>query len=170
VDTPELTTARLVLRPLLPATAAALRDGDRDLAERLGGLTLPDSWPNADLINMLPLQAGLPEQLLQWGIWLIIEAESQTVIGSIGFLGPPDSGGLVEIGYDVIAERRRRGYLTEAAGALIERALDEPGVIGVVARCAPDNVASIRSLERLGFNESARSTAYLYWRLWRPLS
>jgi RimJ/RimL family protein N-acetyltransferase len=36
------------------------------------------------------------------------------VIGDIGFRGPPDAAGIVEIGYSVVAGRRRRGYATEA--------------------------------------------------------
>src|SRR5262245_2609495 len=43
------------------------------------------------------------------------------------------------------------GYASEAAHALVDCALAQDGVDAVVAGCAPDNIASVRTLERLGF-------------------
>ena len=37
-----------------------------------------------------------------FGIWVMIERGSQSVVGDIGFMGPPDTDGSVEVGYSVI--------------------------------------------------------------------
>ena len=79
------------------------------------GAILPDAWPLADLLGVLPMQAAATPDQERFGIWLIVERDTNTVVGDIGFHGPPD-GGRVEIGFSVIPDRRRRGYASEAAG------------------------------------------------------
>jgi [ribosomal protein S5]-alanine N-acetyltransferase len=70
-------------------------------------------------------------------------------VASAGFVGRPKDGE-VELGYGTVSEHRNRGYATEAAAALVGWALGQPGVERVVARLAPDNVASVRVLEKAG--------------------
>ncbi|MBA3401976.1 MAG: GNAT family N-acetyltransferase [Actinobacteria bacterium] len=62
-------------------------------------------------------------------------------------------------------DRRRRGYATEAALALVDWALRQPGGSSVVAGCDNENVPSIRTLERIGFVCSGESDGQLRWRL-----
>ncbi len=161
-------TERLLLRPLPPEAAAALLDGDREAAATVAGALFSPDWPNPDLFGVLPAQGTLPPDEIHWGIWLMIEHATSTVVGSLGFIGRPDLGGLVEIGYDVVPDRRRRGYLVEAASALIDWALAQPEVNAVTARCETDNTASIRSLRRLGFAQVARAGGRFHWRLPPP--
>ena len=94
----------------------------------------------------------------------MIEGESKTVVGDIGFLGAPGADGSVEIGYSVIPDRRGRGYATEAARALVDWALRQPEVTTVVAGCDNDNVPSIRTLERLGFVRTGEADGQVRWR------
>jgi len=63
----------------------------------------------------------------RFGIWLMIERDTDTVVGDIGFMGPPDDGS-VEIGFSVIPDRRRLGYASEAAGRLVAWALEQPEI------------------------------------------
>jgi ribosomal-protein-alanine N-acetyltransferase len=98
-------------------------------------------------------------------VWVIIERETETVVGDIGFIGPPGVDATVEIGYSVIPDRRRRGYATEAARALVDWVLREPGVREVVAGCDNENVPSIRMLERLGFARTGETNGQIRWRL-----
>jgi len=93
----------------------------------------------------------------------MIERDSGCVVGDVGFIGPPDEAGSIEVGYSVISDRRRRGYATEAAGAIVEWALSQPGVRDVVAGCDADNVPSIRTLERLGFRRTGEANAHISW-------
>ncbi len=50
-----------------------------------------------------------------------------------------------------------RGYATEATRGLIDRAFADPRVERVIATTLPDRVASIRVVEKLGFERSAGS-------------
>lgn len=162
-------TARLELRPL-PAAAAAALPLDREQAAQLLGVRLPPDWPLPELVDLLPGQAALEPRDQPFGIWVLVERETGTLIGDAGFLGPPDTAGLVEIGYSVVPAARSRGLATEAAGALVTWVLGEPGVCGVVARCERDNVPSVRTLERLGFTRTREQDGELHWRLDRTPS
>lgn len=64
-----------------------------------------------------------------------------------------------EISYWLRAGATGRGYMTEAAGALADAALAEPGVLAVQILVDPDNRASARVPERLGFALRERRVA-----------
>ncbi len=69
------------------------------------------------------------------------------------------SGGRgAELGYSIEADRCGRGYATEAAGALVDH-LTNQGVQRWSASTHPDNTASVRVLERLGFGHEGRTVA-----------
>jgi RimJ/RimL family protein N-acetyltransferase len=58
----------------------------------------------------------------------------------------------VEIGYSVLPEFEGRGFATEVVRALVSRACSEPRVVRVIAHARPDNLGSIRVLERCGLS------------------
>ena len=148
----------------MPQAAAAALPGDRDGAARLIGAKLSTTGRCRPLLDVLPRHSALDEDSVQFGVWLMIERTSDMVIGDIGFFGPPGEERTVEIGYGVVPDHRRRGYATEAAGALAGWALRQPGIDSVVARCDVDNEASIRTLERAGFERTAEDADQLRWR------
>jgi len=96
-------------------------------------------------------------------VWVIVERESSTVVGDIGFFGPPDAAGVLEVGYSIVPDRRRRGYASEAASALVTWALDQPGVEAVVAACDANNAASILTLDRVGFRRTGEADGRVLW-------
>jgi RimJ/RimL family protein N-acetyltransferase len=159
----ELLAERLRLRPL-PAGVAAMIPEDRAGAGRALGAALCAEWPDSHLLGPLERQAGLSAGSECFGIWVMIEREGGNVVGDVGFHGPPDQAGAIEIGYSVIPGRRGRGYAAEAAGALVAWALSQPGVQTVVAGCLPDNVASARTLERAGFRRTGARDGETRWR------
>jgi [ribosomal protein S5]-alanine N-acetyltransferase len=137
---------------------------DRDRAAQLLDLTLATEWPLPDLLDVLPLQARLAPDDERYGVWLIVERETRTVVGDVGFTGPPGVDGSLEIGYSVVPDRRRRGYATEAAHVLVDWAVREAGVRAVVAGCEPDNLPSVRALEGIGFLRTGELNGQLRWR------
>lgn len=160
-----ITTPRLELRPL-SAAAAAVLSADRAAAARIIGAVLPDSWPQADLVGVLPAQAAATRDGEHYGIWLMVESATGTVVGDIGFHGPPDALGTVETGYSVIPERRRTGYAAEALEAIVRWVLGQPGVHAITARCDATNEPSIRILRRSGFRQTGTDPeGLLVWRL-----
>jgi ribosomal-protein-alanine N-acetyltransferase len=128
------------------------------------GARLDAEWPGPDLLGVLPRQAAASPETERFGIWVIVERDSGTVVGDAGFHGPPDDRGTIEIGYFVVPGRRRRGYATEAAGALVEWATAQPPVRSIVAGCARDNVPSICTLERVGFLRTGEANGEIRWR------
>ena len=116
-----------------------------------------------DVLDILPVQASADSEGERFGVWVIIERATASVVGDIGFLGPP-ADGVVEMGFSVVPERRRQGFASEAAAALVEWALREPGVEVVIARCDSGNDASIGVLQRAGFVRTAEDDGVISWR------
>jgi ribosomal-protein-alanine N-acetyltransferase len=139
---------------------------DLGRAEELLGATIPEGWPDAELVEILP---GCLERLeadpatLGDGVWVIVARELRTVVGSAGFLGPPDQDGAIELGYGIHPEHRGVGYATEAAAALVRWGLARDGVLRVAARCADTNAASIRVLEKAGMHRIGVSDGMIGW-------
>ena len=158
----ELLTDHLRLRPL-PEQAASALPADRETASRLLGAQLEDEWPAPPLEGILPRHAALSRDGERFGIWVMIERGSESVVGDIGFRGPPGDDGSVELGYSVIAGRRGRGYATEAARSLVSWAASQNGVRCIVAGCEEGNVASIRTLERAGFQRTGVAGNEIRW-------
>lgn len=142
----ELTTPRLVLRPLTLVEARTIRSG-----ELLSGVRFDGGYPLPDTYDGLGLFVRHGDE--RWGFSLVVRSEDGTVIGEIGFVGPP-GGGAVMIGYAIVPSARRQGYATEAIAALSDWALAQPEVSEVRAQTLPDNEGSIRALLRAGFEET----------------
>ena len=95
-----LETQRLKLLPFtLELKKATLAERAR-LAEMLE-VKIPDAWPGADLLEALPFFIEAMEQDPLGLVWdgIIIHKADQIAIGGIGFHGPPNEAGRVEIGY-----------------------------------------------------------------------
>lgn len=158
-----ITTPRL---RLLPATAAIARAeiDDRERFGRLLDAAVPDNWPPETLGDALAFFLRLLEENPSWSGWLGWYAvttgasEPATLIGSVGYKGPADANGDVEIGYSVLPQYQGLGYATEMAGALAERARRAAGVRRVLAQTADDNASSKRVLEKLGFEAVGSGT------------
>jgi ribosomal-protein-alanine N-acetyltransferase len=146
-----LTTARLQLALMDAGTVRAL----------VAGRWLPgwaQDFPaegDVDIAGVLAREGVPVGPDAVFGPRLVVERSTGEVIGTAGFFGPPRHG-LVEIGYGIVPSRQRRGYATEAARALIELALAQPGVSEIVAHAEPGNAASIRVLERNGLTHAGR--------------
>ena len=162
-----ITTARLHLVPcsLDVARAAVVR---RVELERVLGASVPDDWPTRDLLDLLPFYAdrlAADPNWLGWGVWLMIHVPTQTLVGDLGFKGPPDEAGTVEIGYGVLPAFQRQGYATEAVQSLVHWAFEQSNVQRIVAECLADNIPSIRVLERIGMQPLPPEGEMLRWEL-----
>ena len=101
---------------------------------------------------------------------MIIERASKSVVGDIGFIGPPAADGTVEIGYSVIPACRSRGYATGSSlRVLVDWALAQPGV----SRSFP--VATTGMCPRFAYSSASASSALrdgrpFGWRLDGPIA
>lgn len=102
--------------------------------------------------------------MLGWGVWLVVNKETEEFIGDIGFKGKPNDERVVEIGYGLIPSAHGNGYATEAVAELVNWAFSS-GVTTVIAECHIDNMASMRVVERLGFKKKIVENAMVYWKL-----
>ena len=73
-----------------------------------------------------------------------------------GFTGPPDARGSVEIGYSLLPEWQGQGHGTELTAALVAWAFSHARVHRVLAVTSPILPASIRVLEKNGFQPMCR--------------
>ena len=99
------------------------------------------------------LRESAPVDVWLHGYWLL-ERESETAVGAVGFKGPPDADGMVEIGYGVVPSREGRGYATEAAAAVVAFAFAQPDVKTVRAHTLPK--ASAEFFSKTLWNPVAR--------------
>jgi RimJ/RimL family protein N-acetyltransferase len=96
------------------------------------------------------LQAYIREQYgyYECGLWAVIRKSDNRLIGKAGLV--PDLSGDYALGYHIFTPFRRQGYAKEAC-RLILHYLDEEYGGQAIAYVMPDNLASIRLLEMLGF-------------------
>ena len=159
-------TARLTILPLtLDLARAAVRD--RAELARLLDARVPHDWPGPDFAGYLPTLVELLAHDAELGRWvrLAVQTSERLLIGDMGFHGPPDEQGTVEIGYSIVPASRRQGYASEGVQALIAWAFDQPQVQRIIARCAPDNAASRRILEKAGLRQVGVADPLLHWEL-----
>lgn len=95
--------------------------------------------------------------------WLAVVTAERFGAGLIGFKGTPDAHGEVEIGYGIDPAYRKKGYTTEAAGALIDWALQQPSCLAVTAWSDRENRASARVLEKVGMTMSKETPEQFCW-------
>ncbi|MET8681658.1 GNAT family N-acetyltransferase [Streptomyces sp. NPDC004647] len=150
-------------RLLLRAGRVTLREHTaEDAAELMDyqscGLVWIDGVPGAETAGAAGMTVRAAVEGLHrppWGMFAILRSHDLTALGTIGFHGPPDDGGMVEIGYDLSVSARGAGWATDAARLLTSWALGEPGVVTVLATTQPGNLPSQRVLERTGFTRVA---------------
>ncbi|GAC1461159.1 MAG: GNAT family protein [Pseudarthrobacter sp.] len=119
----------------------------------------PPEWPG-DALVLLPFWKKQIENDPAYHIWggtVIMRAEN-VAVGQMGFKGAPDEDGTVELGYGINPSYWRRGYATEMARKLAEWAMAQPEVRRLTAECLEENSASIRVLEKSGFNRIGRKS------------
>lgn len=134
----------------------ALAAGDLQTAEAASPVPLtayvagPDGhelWRRrSEQVQQDPTAAG-------WVTGVIYDEDTNMVVGRAGYHGPPDDVGMVEIGYAVDPEHRRRGYARAALELLLERAAAEPAVTTVRVTISPHNTASSSLTAQYGFTE-----------------
>jgi len=155
----ELATARLRLVAATKAMISAELDG-RDRLASLLDVELAADWPpehhDRETLMFWREQLSQPGAAGWWLHYLLLANSTRpTLVGTVGFKGPP-ADGLVEIGYSVVASWQRLGLATEGARALIEVAWARGANI-VVAHTFEHLEPSIAVLRKLGFQRAKSS-------------
>lgn len=83
--------------------------------------------------------------------WIILQKEKAEKIGTCGFHCWNRETGEIQMGYDLQPSYWRNGYMSEALSAVMKFAVEEMKVMKIFAHISVDNIASIRSAEKMGF-------------------
>lgn len=139
-----LETDRLVLRQLMNDDARALHAALSDPVV----MRWWSSGPHSSLAETEAYVARNAEQTEDWRCWAITEAGDEAIGWVVLIQKRP---GVQEIGYILRRDRWRQGYAREAVAAVISRTFSSSATRRVMADTDPDNTASVRLLESLGF-------------------
>ena len=148
-DAHDPSTAHLTLIP--EAALEALLAGSLETASEIMGLALPDVYLTKSWLWRYRLdQIRADPDSAPWLVRAVYSRPAEAVVGHAGFHGPPDAVGMVEIGYAIVPEFRRRGYARAAVGQLMAYAAAH-GARVVRASVSPENVASLALIRSYGF-------------------
>ncbi|MEE2525048.1 GNAT family N-acetyltransferase [Hyphobacterium sp. HN65] len=150
---PTVKTKRLVLRALKADDFENVHRiwSDAENVKFLGGKpsTRMESW------RRITNSAGM-WPILGYGYWAVDEASSGSFIGMVGFADfqrdePEGFSGDPEIGYVIDKAFHGQGYGREAMAACMQWLDETHGRRRSICMIDPDNIASIRIAERLGY-------------------
>ena len=147
-------TKRVRIVQLPPETLAALADGDLATANLASPVLLTPVFVGPDwrrTWRYRAVQVVDDPSSAAWVTGAIWDDEAAVAVGRAGFHGPPDDDGMVEVGYAVDPDFRRRGYALAALTAMLKRAAADPAVTVVRASVSPGNVASLGLIAQFGF-------------------
>lgn len=148
---PTLTTERLVLRPLVAPDVPALY-------EIFSDPEVMAYWSSPPLADMAAAEEFLEQTnrliasgtFLKWGI---TRKDDDRVIGTCTLASVNVEHKRAEIGYALARRFWRNGYAAEAVPAVLRFSFQSLGLHRIEADVDPHNHASIRCLERLGFQK-----------------
>jgi len=157
-----LESERLVLRPWRPDDAAALRAA---LAESVDHLRPWIPWATSEAPTLEQAASLLTGWIAQREagenfIYAVFDRAEDRLVGGIGLYARvgPDA---LEVGYWIRRSDAGRGLATEATRALTRAGFGVPGVVRLEIHTDPQNLASRRVPEKLGYElTSVREGAY----------
>ena len=164
-----LETARLKIIPLTyPQLVKYLRAEDRlenELGlEKTGRLIAEDVKDMVENFTLPKMKSPGKHSYLYYTFWIVVDKLRNAIVAELGFKGPPDRDGAIEIGYGTMPDQRGKGYMTEAVGAIITWALQLEDVKSVLAETDQKNLASIRIVQKNGFEQYDKKGEMLWWR------
>jgi hypothetical protein len=162
-------TNRLNIKPLTGDQLKKYADSPNELAFDLGlvpsQVLMGEEVKKAINNDLLPNVTDATKDPLFYTMWLVIEKNSNTIVGGICFHGEPDENKEVEIGYGIDEPFQNRGYMSETIAGLTHWITDYKKVKVIKAETECDNISSIRVLEKNGFKTSQQIDNTLILRL-----
>lgn len=162
---PNIKTQRLEMITFSADMMEAIVKGDRVLHERDVSYQLAPEWPLDVYKQFFPYKIDRFRKYPHENEWegIIIERKDFLVVGDMGFKGGPNEEGVIDLGYSIVPSYQGKGYATEMGKAMVKWALTHPNVKRVKATCDPDNYASIRVLEKIGFKRTKETEESIFW-------
>jgi methylmalonyl-CoA/ethylmalonyl-CoA epimerase len=163
---PVLETERLWLREFRPADAEAVFEmyARSDMNQRLEHEPM-QSIEEAE--QRVRGRIGLFERGMGYRWAMTFKGAPDKVIGSCGYFHVRVGTQTFEMGYEVHPAHWRKGIMSEALTAMLEYSFSEAALMPVhrlEALVDPQNVASIKLLEKLGFVAEGLRREFGYWK------
>jgi ribosomal-protein-alanine N-acetyltransferase len=162
----DIRTSRLDLIAVTLSLLQCEMEGGADFAARFGALAaaeIPSQWPPQDwephVLDYVLRQLTVHPETLGWTRLVALrdgESGERTLIGTVGAIPPgtemahsaPEE---IEVGYGILPAFQRRGFATEALAGMMDWVGSRVKVSAFVAQTFPHLHASIRVLEKSGF-------------------
>jgi RimJ/RimL family protein N-acetyltransferase len=146
---PTIITARLRLRARTLADLEPIVEMDADPTVRrfIGGPL--DRATHREEVRRRIVE-GRPEPHASWAV----EWRHRPGLVGLCHLNHSEEAGLTQIGWRLLPSAWGQGVATEAARAVLARALGPIGLPAIVALIAPENLASIRVAEKIGMTQA----------------
>jgi [ribosomal protein S5]-alanine N-acetyltransferase len=162
---PSIETQRLKMITLSADMMEEIVKGERDLPEKGTSYQLAAEWPLDVYKQFFPYKIDRFRKYPHENEWegIIIDKKDLLVVGDMGFKGGPNEEGVIDLGYSIVPSYQGKGYATEMGTAMVEWGLSHSSVKEVVATCNPDNFASIRVLEKIGFKRTKETDESIFW-------
>jgi [ribosomal protein S5]-alanine N-acetyltransferase len=92
--------------------------------------------------------------------WAVIDRTSGRLIGDVGLLrlDPPEWPGWIDLGFRLLPAFWGKGLATEAAKAWVDASFARFHLSALVAIVHPDNAASLRVVQKVGFRQRGPET------------
>ena len=155
-----LETKRLLIRPISLDDMELIFEYRRDKETNKYQGWIPETLDDVEVfIEKVSKKIDEPET---WFQFVIIEKESQKLIGDLGvhFIGSENKQ--TEIGCTLDKHFQNKGYATEALNALIDYLFNTLNKHRIIASIDPGNKGSIRLVERIGFRKEAHFVESLF--------
>ncbi|HNB35682.1 MAG TPA: GNAT family protein [Anaerolineales bacterium] len=150
-----LHTQRLMLRNFQPSdldTFLAYRN-DPEVA-KYQSWSLPYPRESAEVFVREMQDVHAPKQ----GDWLQLALELKEtgeMIGDVAFVVKEEDARQAVVGFTIASTYQKNGYATEALTMLLDYLFEDVDMHRVVADCDTENIASWKTLEKLGFRREA---------------
>ncbi len=166
INFPVLHTERLLLREFQEQDAAAVFEifHREDVSRYVGG-ELMESFAEAEERVKTRLNLFRDGMGVRWAITLL--EDPSRLIGSCGYFNLRKGTETRETGYELHPDYWNRGLITEAMRAVLDFAFNTEGpthVHRMEAIVIPENLPSIRVLEKLGFTCEGIRREFGFWK------
>ena len=111
----------------------------------------PDVKEMVENFTLPKIKETGPADFLYYTFWIVVDKKINTIVAELGFKGPPNVAGEVEIGYGTMPAFQGKGYMTRAVKCVIGWAANREDIKTILGSVDKTNAASIRVLENNGF-------------------
>jgi RimJ/RimL family protein N-acetyltransferase len=157
-----LETDRLILRQIKMDDKEAVFEYRSDKETNKYQGSIPETLEEMEnFIRKTAKQINEPDT---WFQFVLLAKESNKVIGDIGLHFLADDDRQVEIGFTLHKAYQKKGYATEALKSILNYLFSELNKHRIIASIDPDNIDSIRLVERLGLRKEGHFVQSLFFK------